>query len=147
QVWTHIRSVCVERCSDGAVVDSTTPRLSWKVDTDEIDWRQVSASIRLDGTETVTLDSGESVFVSWPFSPLGPHERHSLEVCVTGADGVTTEWSKPLCLRSGCLAEGEWSAEVVGVGGRPGEACPGMVRKEVVGDCAIAPATVAATRA
>src|SRR5699024_12533154 len=114
QVWTHIRSVCVERCSDGAVVDSTTPRLSWKVDTDEIDWRQVSASIRLDGTETVTLDSGESVFVSWPFSPLGPHERHSLAVCVTGADGGTTGGSKPPGLRSGFWAGGEWSAEVGG---------------------------------
>lgn len=144
---THISSVRVERRSDGAVADSTTPRLSWKVDTDEIDWRQVSASIRLDGTETVTLDSGESVFVSWPFSPLGPHERHSLEVCVTGADGVTTEWSKPLCLRSGFLAEGEWSAEFVGVGEPPGEACPGMIRQEFVVAGPIAHATLYATAA
>ena len=143
----RIRNVRIERRIDVALSDSPLPRLSWEVVTDVPEWRQVSASVRLDGEVTATLDSAESVFVDWPFAPLKAHARHTVEVCVTGADGVMSPWSEPLRLQSGFLTDKEWSAKFVGLVAPSGPATPGLARGEFEVGAEVEHATLYATAA
>ncbi|QOR70770.1 family 78 glycoside hydrolase catalytic domain [Ruania alkalisoli] len=126
---SRVTRVRVERRNDAALADVPSPRLSWVVESDE-PWQQAAAEVRLDGGETVRLDTSESVFVDWPFAPLAPHSRHELQARVTSTDGVTTDWSEPVAVRSTFLADGEWRASFIGLSEPEGEACPGRVRAE-----------------
>src|SRR5690606_41311102 len=116
-----------ERRRDGAFAETPTPRLSWTVETEGENWRQDSAEIRLDGSDVARVTGSESVFVDWPFPPLAPRARHTLEVRVTGADGEVSPWSDPVPLRSVFLGEGEWRAARVCGAGPAGVACTGAV--------------------
>ncbi|TDD68946.1 alpha-L-rhamnosidase [Jiangella aurantiaca] len=129
---TRVAAVRVERRRDGAFADTPTPRLSWTVESSTPGWLQAAAEVRLDGADgvTVRLDTAESVFVDWPFAPLRPHARHTVEARVTGVDGVTSPWSDPVEVRSVFLADGEWRAAFVGLAEPSGAACPGLVRTE-----------------
>ena len=44
-----------------------------------------------------------------------PRDDVRLRVRVTGNDGVTSDWSEPLRIRAGFLAEGEWVATPIGL--------------------------------
>ncbi|UFU06549.1 alpha-L-rhamnosidase [Ruania halotolerans] len=127
---SRVTRVRVERRNDAPLADGPTPRVTWIVESDE-PWRQAAAEIRLDGGEPVRLETAESVFVDWPFAPLEPHAHHELQVRVTSTDGVTTEWSEPVALRSTFLAEGEWQAAFIGLAEPVGVACPGRARTEI----------------
>ncbi|MFI8526233.1 family 78 glycoside hydrolase catalytic domain [Promicromonospora sukumoe] len=130
---TRVREVRVERRTDGAFADTPTPRLSWTVESGVPGWWQAGAEVRLDGGEALRLDTDESRFVPWPFDPLTPHARHTLEVRVTGTDGGTSPWSEPVTVRSVFLADGEWAGRFVGLAG-PGpddDATPGLLRTEL----------------
>lgn len=144
---TQVTSVRVERRRDGAFAETPTPRLSWTVESNESDWRQSAAEARLDGTQIIRIDSDESVFVDWPFEPLVPHARHTLEIRVHGVDGAVSPWSDPVTLHSVFLARGEWQAQFVGLADPTVEACPGLVRTEfdVDTDKEIASAIIYAT--
>ncbi|GAA4419443.1 glycoside hydrolase family 78 protein [Georgenia halophila] len=142
---TRVTAVRVERRRDGAFAETPTPRLSWTVASDGPGWRQSAAEVRLDGTEVARLDTAESVFVDWPYPPLVPHARHTLEVRVTGDDGGTSPWSEPVTLRSVFLADGEWQAAFVALAQPEGEACPGLVRTEIDVDKEVASATLYAS--
>ena len=144
---TRISRVRLERRTDAALADTPAPRLSWEVETDVTDWRQDSAQVRLDGTQTVTLDGSASQLVAWPFPPLAAHARHSIEVRVTGTDGETSGWSEPLAVRSAFLEEGEWQASFIGLTEPDGAACPGLLRTEVDLPGPVRAATLYATAA
>ncbi|SEE77414.1 alpha-L-rhamnosidase [Ruania alba] len=126
----RVTRVRVERRNDAPLADVPAPRLSWIVESDQ-PWRQAAAELRLDGGDPVRLETGESVFVDWPFPPLAPHARHELQVRTTSTDGVRTEWSEPLTVRSTFLADGEWQASFIGLAEPAGVACPGRARTEV----------------
>ncbi|WP_285104434.1 alpha-L-rhamnosidase [Promicromonospora sp. MEB111] len=128
---TRVREVRIERRTDGAYADTPTPRLSWTVGSDVPGWRQAGAELRLDGDQVRTLETDESRFVPWPFDPLAPHARHTLEVRVTGTDGGTSPWSEPVTVRSVFLADGEWAAAFVGLADPPDDATPGLLRTEL----------------
>ena len=59
---------------------------------------------------------------------------------VSGSDGSTSQWSRPLRIRAGFLAEGEWVATPVGLAHPATGAQPGLARTvfEVSGDVASA---------
>ncbi|HEU5486073.1 MAG TPA: family 78 glycoside hydrolase catalytic domain [Microlunatus sp.] len=114
-------------------VSESRPRLSWRSATDALDWTQSSAELELTagtGTERATVDGAASVLVDWPFSPLAPRDDTSLRVRVTGADGTRSDWSEPLRIRAGFLADGEWTAQPIGLTDPAELAQPGLVRRE-----------------
>lgn len=134
-VSTTVSRVRVERRTDGDFADNPTPRLSWTVESAVPGWWQAGAEVRLDGGQAgervARLETDESRFVAWPFDPLLPHARHTLEVRVTGADGAMSPWSDPVTVRSVFLADGEWVAPFVGLAVPPGTAAPGLLRTEL----------------
>ncbi|MFC8798628.1 family 78 glycoside hydrolase catalytic domain [Promicromonospora sp. NPDC057138] len=163
---TSVSRVRVERRTDGAFADTPTPRLSWTVDSAVPGWWQAGAEVRLDGGQAgervQRLETDESRFVAWPFEPLRPHARHTVEVRVTGVDGGTSPWSDPVTVRSTFLADGEWVAPFVGLAGSGAEdgagtedgaaaagpaepATPGLLRTELDLDGDVARATLYAS--
>ncbi|MGX5682672.1 family 78 glycoside hydrolase catalytic domain [Schumannella luteola] len=112
---------------DSPIVATATPRLTWSVATDERDWMQSSAELR-SGDESVVLDGPESVLVEWPFAPLEPGERRTVSVRATAASGSTTEWSEPLEIVAGFLAEGVWRAQPIGLAAPTAPAQPALLR-------------------
>jgi alpha-L-rhamnosidase len=146
---TSVREVRVERRTDGAFADTPTPRLSWTVDSTVPGWWQSGAEVRLDGGQAgervERLDTDESRFVAWPFEPLRPHARHTIEVRVTGVDGGTSPWSDPVTVRAVFLADGEWVAPFVGLADPAEPAAPGLLRTELDLDGDVARATLYAS--
>lgn len=147
---TWVSRVRVERRTDGAFADTPTPRLSWTVDSAVPGWWQAGAEVRLDGAHVARLDTDESRFVAWPFEPLLPHARHTVEVRVTGVDGAISPWSDPVTVRAVFLADGEWGASFVGLAVPPGSAAldpatPGLLRAELDLDGDVARATLYAS--
>jgi alpha-L-rhamnosidase len=132
---TSVRRVRVERRTDGDLADTPTPRLSWTVESDVPGWWQAGAEVRLDGVRVARLHTDESRFVPWPFEPLQPHARHTLEVRVTGVDGGVSPWSAPVTVRAVFLVDGEWVAPFVGLtaaqDGTAEPAAPGLLRTEL----------------
>ena len=125
------------------VVAEAAPRLTWRTVTDVPDWTQQSAELELttsSGTSTASVSGSDSVLVEWPFTPLAPRDDVVLRVRVTGSDGSTSQWSRPLRIRAGFLAQGEWVATPVGLAHPATGAQPGLARTvfEVSGDVASA---------
>jgi alpha-L-rhamnosidase len=146
---TSVHEVRVERRTDGAFADTPTPRLSWTVDSAVPGWWQSGAEVRLDGglagERVERLDTDESRFVAWPFEPLRPHARHTIEVRVTGVDGGTSPWSDPVTVDAVFLADGEWVAPFVGLADPSEPATPGLLRTELDLDGEVARATLYAS--
>jgi alpha-L-rhamnosidase len=111
-------TVTAEYRTDTDLVAVADPRLSWASATDATEWTQKSADIRLlDGDRTIeeqTVDGRDSVLVTWPFARLVPRQSVSVQVRTTGTDGFTSEWSEPLAITAGFLAEGEWTTAFIG---------------------------------
>jgi alpha-L-rhamnosidase len=125
-----VHGVRAEYRTDSPFVGTSRPRLSWKTETSTPNWIQTGAEIewrRDEATAVARVDGAESVFVAWPFESLLPRERGHLRVRVHGADGTASDWSRPLEVRAGFLAEGEWRAEFLTVP-EPAEKQPFLVR-------------------
>ena len=94
-------------------------------------WWQAGAEVRLDGGRAVRrsrVDTDESRFVAWPFDPLLPHARHTLEVRVTGVDGaVRPGASRSPCARCSWPTVSGWRRSS-GSPIPPGDAHPGLLR-------------------
>ncbi|WP_240192592.1 family 78 glycoside hydrolase catalytic domain [Glycomyces sp. YM15] len=108
-----VHSLRAEYRTDAPFVGTSRPRLSWKTMTRTRNWTQVSAEIewrRGEAAAIAQVEGAESVFVEWPFESLLPRERGELRVRVRGSDGEASDWSAPLEIRAGFLAEGEWRA-------------------------------------
>lgn len=120
-------SLRAELRQDTPFVATDRPRLSWTVSTDAAGWRPSQAELS-DGTQAVTVDGEQSVLHAWPFAPLSAGEEREVRARVTGADGVTSEWSAPLVVTAGFLADGEWVAEPIGLADPGSPAQPALVR-------------------
>lgn len=123
----RIATLRAELRDDTALVATPTPRLSWTVETVEPDWRQATAELR-SGDEVVRLGGDESVLVDWPFAPLDPGGRATVQVRATAASGTATDWSDPLEVVAGFLGDGEWIAEPIGLADAERPAQPALVR-------------------
>jgi alpha-L-rhamnosidase len=143
-IHARIASVRIERRRDGGFADTSTPRLSWVVSSAH-SWRQAGVDLMLDGGVSVTLATAESVLVDWPFDPLQPHSRCTLQVRATSTEGTTTPWSEPVEVRTTFMAEGEWIAEEVALAGPVAPATPGLLRLPFDVDGTVAEATLFAT--
>lgn len=124
-----------------AVVGSSRPRLSWTVEGAE-DWLQQAYELSSDD-ETIAIESGESLFVPWPFAPLKSRERRAVRVRAASTDGRRTNWSDDLAVEAGLLEASAWQASFVGpqqsFAPEAEAACP-LLRREFVIDRPVASA-------
>lgn len=108
------------------------PRLSWRTGTDAPNWRQHAAEVEWvgpGGTQTAHLPSDESVLVTWPFGDLTARASGTVRVRVEGPDGWS-EWSDPLTITAGFLADDEWHARFIGLPEPATHAQPARLRRE-----------------
>src|SRR4051794_14022092 len=102
---------------DALGVASVTPRLSWRVETDEPGWMQEGYELELarEGAHAQRMRSSspESVLVAWPFEPLASRGRVAVRVRVWGLDGEMSGWSAPLDVEAGLRLREDWSARFV----------------------------------
>jgi alpha-L-rhamnosidase len=133
-----------ERRSDGAPVATPAPRLSWVVETGRDGWMQAGAEIERDD-EIARIEGDSSVFVDWPFAALAPRETTGIRVRVFGQDGSESDWSEPLTVTAGHLADGEWTARFIGLASPAAEAQPALLRREFTVDRPLARATLYST--
>src|SRR6478609_9416084 len=110
----RISTLRAELRDDTAFVAVAAPRLTWTVESDEPGWVQASVDVT-DGAENVTIDGRDSVLVAWPFAPLAAGESRDIRVRARSDAGAETEWSDPLRVEAGFLADGEWMAQPVGL--------------------------------
>ncbi|MFK4853539.1 family 78 glycoside hydrolase catalytic domain [Microbacterium sp. ZW T6_19] len=125
----RIATLKAELRDDTTFVATPTPRLSWIVTTTDTGWLQSSAELT-DGAQTVVVDGADSALVAWPFEPLTPGDSREVRVRVTASSGAQTDWSSPLTVSAGFLADGEWIAQPVGLADAEREAQPAEVRTE-----------------
>ncbi|MCU1509085.1 MAG: alpha-L-rhamnosidase [Glaciihabitans sp.] len=141
----RVTSVRAELRTDSTDVATPTPRLSWKSASTTPDWIQASAEVQLDGAESVTLASRDSVLVTWPFAPLESRSQHEVRVRVTGQDGVGSEWSEPVGIVAAFLPDGAWTGAMIGLADPAAIAQPALLRTEFTARGPIARATLYAT--
>ncbi|MDB5078089.1 MAG: ramA [Chloroflexi bacterium] len=114
-----IETVRFEHYSDAFALGTPKPRLSWTVTTSSQDWQQAAYDIELYNSDgklretTGRVESGESVLVDWPFSPLKSREQGNLRIRAWAANGPATGWSEPVKFEAGLLKPGDWTARFV----------------------------------
>src|SRR5882672_1918985 len=123
-----VTSLRAELRHDTTDVAVPTPRLTWTTASDENDWVQARAELQLDGERTAVVEGRDAVLVGWPFEPIAPRSRHSVRVRVAGPDAQLSEWSEPLEVSAAFLADGEWTAPMIGLAEPDRTAQPVLLR-------------------
>jgi alpha-L-rhamnosidase len=140
-----VTSLRAELRHDTTDVATPTPRLTWTTASDENDWVQTRAELRLDGERSVVVEGRDAVLVDWPFEPIGPRSRHSVRVRVAGPDAQLSAWSEPLEVSAAFLADGEWTAPMIGLAEPDRAAQPVLLRTEFDAHSDVVRATLYAT--
>ncbi|HEY3682189.1 MAG TPA: family 78 glycoside hydrolase catalytic domain [Streptosporangiaceae bacterium] len=109
---TTVDPVRFEHRGEPLGLGTATPRLSWRVRTDDPEWAQDAYELRLGASETVRVESAEQVLVPWPFAPLASRTRAELRVRVRSG-GAWSPWSDPSSAETGPLRPSDWSARFV----------------------------------
>ena len=113
----RVSRIWLEHRGNPAFLAVPAPRISWQVESGADGWTQRSARIELrrgDGAaHEAVVDGRESQLVAWPFPPLAPFETAWLRVSVQGADGVWSESSEEITVRTGPLSFEDWDARFV----------------------------------
>ncbi|WP_020389705.1 alpha-L-rhamnosidase [Kribbella catacumbae] len=97
-------------------IGSAAPRLSWGLESAPDGWRSDRYEVRIEradaSVESVVVESGEQLFVPWPFTPLSSRERVRVSVRV-GSGDAWTEVSEPLTIEAGLLDHREWQQDLI----------------------------------
>ncbi len=125
---TSVAGLGLARHHDGTAT-VPCPALSWRAADTPDGWTQAWAEVD-GGDGVVRIDGPKQHGVAWPFAPLEPHTRRAIRVRVAGTDGAVTDWSEPLHVRAGFLADGEWRAAFVGLAAPDRPAQPAWLRHE-----------------
>src|SRR2546425_5055054 len=100
-------------------IGEVRPRLSWIVTTSTNGWQQAGYEVELFGQDgqlreqTGRVESGQSVLVDWPFSPLYARDRVGVRARVWGTDGQASEWSQLYNAEVGLLTPADWTAQFI----------------------------------
>lgn len=97
----------------------SSPRLSWRVETNSPGWMQRACELellddrggRLAGTGLI--ETTECVLVEWPFEPLASREVRQVRVRVWGERSDAGAWSEPAVVEAGLLSPDDWSAHFI----------------------------------
>jgi alpha-L-rhamnosidase len=101
-----------EHRRDALGIGTRTPRLSWRLNEAPDGWRQAAYEIEA-RSERVLVESGESVLVPWPFTPLRSRELAAVRIRVYGTDDLVSSWSEELVLEAGLLDASDWTSAFV----------------------------------
>lgn len=98
-------------------IGETEPRISWRFGGDVADWEQSSYDIEITGSDgasnTHSVDSSDSIFVSWPGEPLASAEQASVRARAHGQEGQpSTPWSDWVTVETGLLSSEDWAGAV-----------------------------------
>jgi alpha-L-rhamnosidase len=118
-----------------------TPRLTWRIATDDVDWTQVRAVIVTvrHGEERSFVQEGTRAHrVPWPDEPIAPREVVGVRVGVVGRLGGEPSWSDEVVVSSGVIEPREWRARFVGSDTDE----PALVRKRFLVSRAVRRATM-----
>ena len=113
---TIVTCLRVEHGADPRLVGVSNPKLSWIVASDDPGptqhaYQVVARDVETGAEETTgMIESGDSVFVAWPFAPLASRTRRTLTVRVATSTGELSSWSDPLDLEIGLLTPSDWTA-------------------------------------
>ncbi|GAA1671666.1 glycoside hydrolase family 78 protein [Glycomyces endophyticus] len=150
----HVHDLHTEYRTSSPFTAAARPRLSWKTATAapgwiqaaaEIEWRRAQSEAPGEAVATARVEGRGSVLVDWPFESLLPRERGTLRARTHGEDGSTSDWSAPLEIRAGFLADGEWHAKFVTVPEPADVGQPMLLRREFTVRPGLRTATLYAT--
>lgn len=113
-----IARIQIEHLRQALGIGTSSPRLSWQVETSAQNWLQAGYAIQCFQAGALFAESGrvasaQSVLVDWPFAPLQSRQQVDLQVRVWGEDGSASDWSEPVSLEAGLLSAGDWSAHFI----------------------------------
>lgn len=139
---TQVVAVRFEHVWNTLGIGTAQPRVSWLVETQVNEWRQISYELetydergQLHGT-TGRVDADESCLVGWPLAPLVSRQRLAVRVRVWGTAGDVSAWSELVVLEAGLLSPSDWSAQFIAPGWpedtRTDQPCPFLRRAFVV---------------
>ena len=96
------------------------PRLSWRTETDALDWAQMMYEIEVVDSESGEslwhsgpVESAESVLVPWGGPNLGSRQSCRWRVRVWDTKGSVTEWSAYAQFEVGLLDSDDWTARFI----------------------------------
>lgn len=91
----------------------SSPRLSWRVGSAPVGWRQLGSEIEVtypDGsTQLASLEGDSQILVNWPFAPLESRDRAELRVRVAGPGGWSP-WNPAAAVEASLLHQSDWVA-------------------------------------
>ena len=109
----------VEHLRETLGIGTSSPRLSWIMETTQKNWRQSWYEVEAylpDGAlaeTTSRVESVESVLVPWPFRPLASRDRRLVRVRVWGEDNEPSAWSDLTPVEAGLLQAADWQAQFI----------------------------------
>jgi alpha-L-rhamnosidase len=130
----------VEHLSDPLAIETTTPRLSWKITSTEKDTRQSEYEVRV-GTSKTSLNkdkdlvwkhhavTDQSVLIDYAGSPLQSKKKYFWQVRVKDNHGNTSAWSTIRFFQTG-ITNTDWHAQWITVSGKDTSARSPLFRKE-----------------
>ncbi|ROO87625.1 alpha-L-rhamnosidase [Actinocorallia herbida] len=130
----EVSTVRFEHRDDPLGIAEDRPRLSWQI-TDRRGGRQAAYELAI-GDAFFHVDSADSVLVPWPATPLASREAREVRVRVIDADGEISDWSDPVSVERGLVAD-DWAAALIEpAGDERGPAA--LLRRSFVADGEIA---------
>jgi alpha-L-rhamnosidase len=114
-----VAEIRFEHLSPGDILGEPRPRISWIVQSPKPSWLQGAYSIELYDSHGVRLEStgrvesGESMFVEWPFEALQSRQRRDLRVRCWHLEGEETNWSELVPVEAGLLRTADWQARMI----------------------------------
>jgi len=110
--------VRVEHHREPLGIGEATPRISWKIATEQHPWVQTAYQVEISDPVSRLVErspavrSPESILVPWPGRALRSRDRRVLRVRAWSA-AAATPWSPPLALEAGLLEPEAWQAGLV----------------------------------
>ena len=114
-----------EYMQDPVGIDETSPRLSWKVESDERGQKQtayrilvatspaVLASDEGDLWDSEKVNSDRTIHIEYEGKPLASRQRCFWKVKVWDRDGAEAAWSNPARWSMGLLEDSDWDARYI----------------------------------
>lgn len=108
-----VTPVRFEHHRDAFGIGQAAPRLSWIVAEAPDGWVQAGFELQTASGEVVSVVSGESVLVPWPFAPLTSRQGESVRVRVLDENRTASEWSEWADIEVGLLQPNDWTAQLI----------------------------------